>query len=68
MPVDVRVPGGFEQAVAFAQGYIERLSQNQHRLTTRLRSSGLDETDMTAVTPRKSSASSTAARSSASVS
>jgi hypothetical protein len=44
----VRVPSGFEQAVALSQWHIQRFSLNQYGLAARLRSSGLDETDMTA--------------------
>ena len=53
LPVDVRVAAGLEQPIAVAQRNVQRLREDQHRLTARLRSSRFDEADMSAEKPAR---------------
>ena len=46
VPVDVRVAAGLEKPIAVAKRNVQGLRQDQHGLTTRLRSSRFDEADM----------------------
>jgi hypothetical protein len=48
LSIDVRVPAGFQQAVAFAERHLERFGEDKQRLPARLRASGFDEAHMAA--------------------